>query len=267
MLSSDYFRGTALAAALLLLAGPSAGEDKEVELALKLQNPVAKLISVPIQNNWDFGIGPAQAMRYTLNVQPVIPFAISDDWNLVTRTIVPFVHAESPVPGGPANGGIGDILQTFFFSPNARLGGWIVGVGPAMLYPSASDHQALGFGQWAAGPSAVALQQNGGWTLGLLVNHLWSYAGWTDNRVNATFMQPFVSYTTSTSTSFGINTETTLDWTQRQWTVPINVILQQLVQFGDQPVAFALAGRYYPEVPDYGPDWGLRFGVTLLFPK
>ena len=117
-----------------------AGTDDTEELAKKLQNPIASLISVPFQNNWDFGIGPANTMRYTLNVQPVVPFSLTPDWNLITRTIVPIIYAESPVASGDNTFGLGDIVQSVFFSHKAPTsGGWIWGVGPVLLYPSATD--------------------------------------------------------------------------------------------------------------------------------
>jgi hypothetical protein len=248
-------------------SAPVAADEAE-ELAKKLQNPVANLISVPLQNNWDFGIGPANAMRYTLNVQPVIPFSLTPDWNLITRTIVPIIYAESPVAGGDNIFGLGDIVQSFFFSPKAPTsGGWIWGAGPVLLYPSATD-DALGAEKWGAGPTAVVLKQQSGWTYGMLANHLWSYAGPSSRaEVNATFLQLFVSYTTKTYTTFGLNTESTYDWTNRQWTVPLNLSVSQLLKLGGQPIQFQLGGRYYLDRPTGGPDWGLRFTVTLLFPK
>ena len=259
----------ALIAMAVLLASPPAHAQSESseELAKKLQNPVANLISVPLQSNWDFGIGRASAMRYTLNVQPVIPFSLGKDWNLITRTIVPFIHAESPVSGGDSHGGTGDITQSFFLSPKEPLGGWILGGGPVFLYPSASD-EALGAEKWGAGPTAVVLRQDRGWTYGMLANHLWSFAG-NDKRddVSATFLQPFLSYTTRTYTTFGLNTESTYDWEHSQWTVPINLFVVQLLKIGGQPVSFQVGGRYYAERPIGGPDWGLRFTVTFLFPK
>lgn len=145
---------------------------KAAELAKKLQNPIASLISVPIQNNWDFSIGPKDAMKYTVNIQPVIPFSISKDWNLITRTIVPIIYAEAPRAGAGDHGGMGDILQSFFFSPKDPVGGWIMGAGPVFLYPSATD-DALGGEKWGAGPTAVVLQQKNGWTYGALANHVW----------------------------------------------------------------------------------------------
>jgi hypothetical protein len=102
----------------------------------------------------------------------------------------------------------------------------------------------------------------------MLANHIWSVAGDSDRAdVNATFVQPFVTYTTKTFTTFGANTETTYDWENEQGTVPLNWFVQQLLKIGPQPVAFQLGARYYAEKPAGGPDWGLRFVMTLLFPK
>lgn len=252
---------------LVAAAGPAVADESEAELAMKLQNPIASLVSVPIQSNWDFGIGPEDAMRYVANVQPVIPFSLTSDWNLITRTILPIVHAESPVAGGREATGIGDILQSFFFSPKEPVAGWIVGGGPALLYPSATD-RLLGGEKWAAGPTAVALRQRGGWTYGMLANHLWSFAGTSRRQhVSRTFLQPFLSYTTKTHTSFTFNVETTYDWANDQGTVPLNWMVSQLLRVGTLPLSLQFGPRWYAERPDGGPEWGLRFAVTFLFPK
>jgi hypothetical protein len=118
------------------------------------------------------------------------------------------------------------------------------------------------------GPTGVLLRQESGFTYGLLFNHIWSFAG-DDERadVSATFLQPFVSYTTKTFTSFGVNTESTYDWEESQWTVPINVTLTQMLKIAGQPLSLQIGYRTYAEAPEYGPDWGLRFAVTFLFPK
>ena len=248
----------------LLSAGPAAAQD---DLAQQLANPVSSLISVPFQSNWDFGIGPEEASRYTLNIQPVVPLSLDEDWNLIVRTIVPVIDAESPAPGVPDASGLGDIVQSFFFSPVDPVNGWIVGAGPAFLYPSASD-TLLGSEKWGAGPTAVALKQEGPWTYGALVNHLSSFAGDEARAdVNATFLQPFVSYITPTKTTYTLNTESTYDWEREQWLIPVNAVISQLVAFGDQPVQFSLGARYYAEGPDGGPEWGIRAAVTLLFPR
>ena len=273
---------SALAFHTTLVAQDAATDDKAAaaELAKKLSNPVASLISVPIQNNWDFGIGSANAMRYTANIQPVIPFSLSEDWNLITRTIVPVIYAESPVVGGADKSGLGDIVQSFWASPKAPTdSGWIWGAGAVMLYPSGTD--GLSAHNWGAGPTALVLKQQNGWTYGVLANHLWSYAqtgghgssdagdasDGSDVGINATFLQPFVSFTTKSFTTFGLNTESTYDWTHSQWSVPLNASVSQLVKLGSMPVQFQLGVKYYAEGPKGGPDWGLRFAVTLLFPK
>ena len=256
-----------LTATLLGGGAPEVPAQDSAELAKKLQNPVASLISVPLQSNWDFGIGRTDAMRYTLNVQPVIPFSLSTDWNLILRTIVPFIHAEAVVKGGDEAGGTGDIVQSFFFSPKEPVAGWIVGAGPVFLYPSASD-DALGAEKWGVGPTFVVLRQDHGWTYGLLANHLSSFAG-NDKRddVNVTFLQPFLSYTTRTFTTVGLNTESTYDWDHSQWTVPLNLTVAQLLKLGPQPIQLQIGGRYYADRPQGGADWGIRFTLTFLFPK
>lgn len=248
------------------VAGMEASSDQAAELAKQLQNPVASLISVPFQNNFEFNLGPNDdGFKYTLNFQPVIPISLGRDFNLIVRTIVPFIYQDDVIPG-TSQSGLGDIVQSFFFSPKQPVGGLILGFGPVLLYPSATD-SLLGSEKWGAGPTGLVLKQTGGWTYGLLFNQIWSYAGdHHRNYVNSTFLQPFISYTTKTKTTFGLNTESTYDWRNSQWTVPINVSVSQLVKIGKMPVQFALGGKVYADGPSGAPDWGLRFTVTPLFP-
>jgi hypothetical protein len=262
-------------AVLLGLSATVSGQDSPDELALKLANPVASLISVPFQFNWDFNMGPLnQGTQFKLNFQPVVPLSLSTDWNVIIRTIVPYISQEdvlgSAGPGAPVDrhqDGLGDIVQSLFFSPKKPVAGTILGVGPAFLYPSATDDR-LGGEKWGLGPTAVALRQNGGWTYGVLANHLWSFAGNEDRRsVNATFVQPFVSYITKTRTTFTVNSEATYDWNQSQWLAPVNATVAQLVKIGGLPVQFTVGGRYYIEGPSGAPEWGVRFVVTPLFPS
>ncbi len=254
--------------ALLLVASATVGTSfaQDADLAQQLSNPVADLISVPIQSNLDFGIGPGGGTRWTTNIQPVIPFGISDEWNVISRTILPVTDVEGTQLGGAGDAfGLGDVVQSFFFSPKQSDPIW--GVGPVFLIPTATD-PLLGGEKWGVGPTAVALKQQGPWTYGALANHLWDIAG-DDSRssVNATFLQPFVSYTTPSATTFTANLESTYDWGRNQWNVPVNLVVSQLLKVGDQPVQFFGGIRYYLDKPDGGPEWGLRFGVTFLFPK
>lgn len=267
--NSDLPHPIALAPADASSSGGGAGmgdQASAAELAKKTLNPIADLISAPFQNNWDFGIGPSDAMRYTLNFQPVIPISITKDWNLISRTILPTIYLESTAPGIGSKFGLGDTLQSLWFSPKQPPGGWIMGVGPALLLPTATDAD-LGAGQWGAGPTAVVLRQDKGFTYGVLANHIWSYEGWGGQDVNATYLQPFVGYTTKTLTSLFVNTESTYDWQDEQWTVPLNFMINQMGKVGKRPISLQLGYRYYADGPSGGPDWGLRFTVTFLFPK
>ncbi len=246
-------------------AEPEHAEEEGTELAKKLVNPVSDLISVPFQFNWDEGIGPKDAGRLLLNIQPVVPMSISDDWNLIIRTIVPVIYQESPAEGVDDEFGLGDSLQSFFFSP--KKGGLIWGVGPAFYWPTATDGD-LGTRQWGLGPTAVVLRQSQGWTIGCLANHVWSYAGESDGPdLNQTFIQPFVAYTWPTATTLSLNTESTYFWDQGDWSVPLNLVAGQVVKLGHQPVQFQLGGRWYADTTPGGPEWGLRFSIVFLFPK
>ncbi|HSA09115.1 MAG TPA: transporter [Candidatus Paceibacterota bacterium] len=261
----------ALAATVALAQSDSAADDERAKaeaLAKATLNPVASLISVPLQNNFDWGSGPKDdGFQYKLNVQPVIPISLSEDWNVISRTILPYVYQEDVI-GTSRQSGLADTVQSLFFSPvKPTKGGWIWGAGPVLQLPTATD-DLLGEEKWGAGPTGVALRQQGPWTYGMLFNHVWSFAGESSRaEVNRTFLQPFVSYTTKTFTSFGLNTESNYDWRQSQWLVPINVTVQQLLKVGKQPIALQIGARYYAEGPSGAPEWGLRFQVAFLFPK
>jgi len=239
--------------------------DRSYNLARQLANPIADLISVPFQFNYDTPFGPEDADRVAVNIQPVIPFPVSPDWMVISRTILPVVYQEGPVAGVGDEFGLGDTLQSLFFSPKGSTPIW--GVGPVMLLPTATD-ALLGGEKWGAGPTGVVLVQEGPWTYGMLANHIWSFAGDGDrDDINATFLQPFVAYTFPRATTVSLNTESSYDWTDSQWTVPLNLQVSQLMRLGSQPISVGVGGRWYAESSDNGPDWGLRTTLTFLFPR
>jgi hypothetical protein len=259
----------AAAIATACTASAFAQEDAE-ELAKKLANPIASLISIPFQFNYNGGIGPDEdGKQWYVNVQPVIPFAINDDWNVISRTIVPIVYQDDVFPGAGTQFGLGDTTQSFFLSPSQSPGGLTWGVGPVFGIPTATD-DLLGTGKLSIGPTAVALWQGSGWTIGALANHLWSVAG-PEGRadVSSTFLQPFVAYTTKDAWTFTLNTESTYNWETSDWTVPINLQAAKIVKFGKLPVSLFAGVRYYVASPDdVGPTgWGARWGITFLLPK
>lgn len=252
-----WWRQIMAAAIMASCAMPAlAEEDNAAELAKKLANPIASLISVPLQYNYDeYGGRNDGAAVSRLNIQPVIPCSLSGEWNIITRTIVPLVDQQDFSLAAMNESGLGDITASQFFSPKApNARGWIWGVGPVELLPAATD-KTLGGEKWGLGPTAVALKQSGPWTVGILTNHIWSVAG-DDERddINATYLQPFVSYITTTKTTFGLNTESTYDWKGEQWSVPVIAQVAQMFKIGPQILQLAVGAKYWAQ-------------LTFVFPK
>ena len=262
------FMAAALCADTARAQQPAAGQHDSADLAQQLANPVASLVSVPFQFNWEQNVGPSELTRFILNVQPVIPFAVNEDVNLIVRLIAPLVSQPPLFDGGSPTFGISDITTSFFVSPSKskRL---IWGAGPVIVLPSTSE-PTLGSGKWSAGPTIVALKQAGPWTAGALWNQVWSFSGDPSRAdVNQMLLQPFVSYQATRTITLTVQSETTANWEVEddRWTVPINFIVAKLSSFGTFPASYQLGYGAYPVHPEVGPSWKVRASIVLLLPR
>jgi hypothetical protein len=234
-------------------AAPAA-QAESADLAKKLSNPISDLVSVPFQFNWEQNVGPDEQTRFILNVQPVVPFALNSDWNLITRIIVPLVSQPPLFAGGESAFGVSDILTSFFLSPSKGTPvTW--GVGPAISLPSTTI-PTLGTEKWSAGPTVVVLKQTGPWTYGALWNQVWSFSGNPERGdVDQMFLQPFLAYQATHTITLTVQSETTANWEvdEGRWTVPINVLVSKLSSFGTFPASYAVGFGGFVDHPDVGP--------------
>jgi hypothetical protein len=246
-----------------------AQEAKDSDLAKQAQNPVANLISLPLQNNTNFGIGPDDETQNILNIQPVLPFSINDDWILITRTILPVVSQPDILTGGEGRiNGLGDTTFTGFFSPkdSAKLT-W--GVGPVFLIPTATD-DTLGSDKWGAGASVVLLAMPGKWVVGSLFSNVWSFAGPGDQDVNLFTWQYFINYNMANQWYLTSAPIITANWeadSGNRWTIPFGGGVGKIFKIGKQPMNGQISAYYNVEKPDSGADWQLRLQLQFLFPK
>jgi hypothetical protein len=274
MIGMDYAlnrpRPFILAVVLSITTTIPAFAQETPDLAKQAQNPIASLISVPFQNNFNFDTGSKEDLQNVLNIQPVIPFRISDRWNLITRTIVPVIHQPELAPGIGNVSGLGDVQLSAFLSPEKPRGGVVWGVGPILSLPTATDH-AIGSEKLGIGPTGVALAIHGPWLFGTLVNNVFSVAGASDrSEVNQMLVQPFVNYNMAGGWYFVSSPIITGNWkadNDQRWTVPLGGGLGRLFRVGKQPLNTALQAFYHVEHPDGAASWSLRLQTQLLFPK
>jgi hypothetical protein len=246
----------------------TAKAESAEELAKKLSNPVANLISVPFQNNTDWGIGPNNGSKNTLNFQPVIPSQISPNLNMIVRVIVPIIAQRDIIGPGTSETGLSDVTATVFFSPVHSSGGLIWGAGPALLIPTGTS-KYLGTQKFGIGPSGLILKQQGALTYGMLFNQIWSVAGSSDrSAVNQLFIQPFITHNWKSGAGLGVNAELTENWHASSFSGFVNPVVSGVTKLGKQTVQLGLGPRIPIAGPDGSrPDFGIRGVFTLVFPK
>jgi hypothetical protein len=261
--------------AFLFLLGPVWGVDaasagENADLAQDLTNPLADLMTIPVQINYDQNIGAGdKGERLRTNIQPVVPFHLDESWNLISRTIVPLIYQDDIYPGKGSQFGLGDIGLSLFLSPKqASANGLLWGVGPILLLPTATD-SLLGGKKWGAGPTAVVLTMRGPWTMGALANHVWSVAGDSDRSdISSTFIQPFAAYTWTNAWTLSLQSESDYNWETEKWSVPINAAVSKLVRFGKLPVSLQAGLGYWLESPVTGPEgWRFRLQANVVLPS
>ena len=267
--ASNKFGVFLVSTAALLAAGPAHAELSAEELAKLAQNPVGNLISVPFQNNTNLNVGPDKRTQNILNIQPVIPISVSDEWNIITRTIVPVIS--QPLLDGDRTNGIGDTVLTAFLSP-AKPGSFIWGAGPVVQLPTNSNSD-LGNRNWGLGPSVVVLRLEKGnpWVYGALVNNIWSLS---DSRQGGSYnnglIQPFVNYNFDGGFYLTSAPIITANWkaeSSQRWTVPVGGGVGKIFHLGKLPVNTQLSAYYNLIKPDDGANWQIRAQVQLMFPK
>jgi hypothetical protein len=238
------------------------------DIAKQLANPVASLISVPFQNNTDVGIGSLHGYRNTLNFQPVYPIQLSSKMNLITRLVLPIISQQNITGLDKKESGLSDALFSAMFSPATPKNGLIWGGGPAILLPTATN-DFLGFKKWGVGLQALVLKQANGWTYGALVNQVWSFAG-DDTRddVSQMFIQPFLIYNFKSGAGINNVFEITQNWEGNTTTAFYIPSISGVTKLGKQTVSLVVGPRIPLAAPDGAkPDFGVRAGVTFVFPK
>lgn len=250
---------------------PTQAQQENSEIAKEAQNPIANVISVPVENDFDPQTGFHKDDSYVMEMKPVVPIHLSNDWILITRTIIPVIQVPDLTPGIKGTAGLGDIQESLFLSPTkAGPGGIIWGAGPAISYPTATE-SILGTKKLSVGPNVVALKIQGHWLFGTLAQNLWSVEGPSARPdVNQMLVQPFVNYNMRHGWYLTSSPIITANWEVRpgqRWTVPVGGGVGRIVHFGKMPVSIYSQLFRDVERPDGTTHWSARFDMTFLFPK
>jgi hypothetical protein len=203
-----------------------------------------------------------------MNIQPIIPFNLSSELNLITRIVLPVIAQHDITGAGEQQSGLSDALVSTFFSPAVIKDGWVWGVGPVFLLPTATN-DFLGAKKFAVGPTGVVLKQTSNWTIGALINQIWSTGGdEADIDVNQLFVQPFINYGWKSGATLGVNAEIVQNWEGSTTTIFLNPIVSGVTKLGGQIISVTVGPRIPLSAPDGNKaDYGVRAVLTFVFSK
>lgn len=244
----------------------TSNNDDIEKLARQMANPLSSITNIPLQNNFDFKVGPYSGFRYNLNVQPIFSFRLTENWNVMSRSIVSFISQNNVIAENSSQTGIGDILQSFFLTPGKVKSKFIWGAGPVISIPTATN-DVFRSNKWSIGPTILLVRKDKHFTVGALMNSLWSFAGSGTNDVSTTFIQPFISYTAKRGRSYSMGSENTQDWNNDIFGGDITIILAQILKIKKQIIQFGIGPKFYYGNNPYNPKWGIRFNIALIYPK
>jgi hypothetical protein len=237
--------------------------SNELELANTLQNPIAHLINLQYQHNFEFKVGPQNGFRYLLNIQPLIPFHLGKKWSLITRTIIPVI-SQIGLSDPTGETGLSDIVLNTYISPKEFP--FVFGIGPSILFPVATS-SSFGTHSWAAGPTIALLKQLGSFRIAAIPHHLWSGLRKDNDRIiNLTVIRSYLTYVNKSRTTFGIFSESIKDWDAGTWNIGITPTIGQLTKLINQYVDLSIGIKYYIIAPDQAPQWGIRFTIVEVIP-
>jgi hypothetical protein len=234
------------------------------ELAISVHNPFEDFVKVPIQSTTGFQLGRSHKVGDAWNIEPLVPFSLTADWDLMARPSLTVAYAPTP----HEQSGLADLQTSFFLTPhNATT--WIWGAGPIFQFPTASSSE-LGTGRWSAGPTAALVYSKGPWFDAILAYHLMSFAG---NRgrgsVNQTYIEPEVSYNFESGWYVDCDPPMTFDWTAdaaNGWTIPMGADVGKAFNVESQAMSFQVGAYDLLKRPDGAPQWIIRVSATFLFP-
>jgi hypothetical protein len=274
MKGRNFLRSTTLLCLLLSVApaqaqqastpAPSPSAMTDQQLAISVHNPFEDFVKVPIESDTGFQLGRDHKVGDAVNIEPLLPFSLNQDWDLMARPSLTVAYSPTP----HEQSGLEDLQTSFFLTPH-KESTWIWGAGPIFQFPTGSS-SGLGSGRWSAGPTAALVYSQGAWLNAILTSHLMSFAGNRARRsVNQTYIEPMISYNLDSGWYADVDPQMTYDWTAdtaNAWLIPMGADVGKAFNIGPQSLSLQLGAYDLVKRPDGAPQWIARVSVTFLFP-